>query len=73
MNMQEVLEKLLEQEVYNSEGYYDDALLLAPIIETALDAVIDKMVECYGFTGEMPKEIRDRWHARFVAAMVEES
>lgn len=44
---------------------------LAPIIERALDTVIDQMVEYYDFTGEMPKEIRDRWHARFVVALME--
>ena len=66
--MQEVLEKLLEQEVYNSEGYYDDALLLAPIIETALDAVIDEIL------GQgIPNDVRAAWHAKFVAAMVEKS
>ena len=71
MNVREALEKfvVVGGPVVGNLNAND----LAPIIETALDAVIDKMVECYGFTGEMPKEIRDRWHARFVAAMVEES
>ncbi len=42
---------------------------LAPIIERALDTVIDKMVEYYDFNREMPKEMRDRWHAQFTEAL----
>ena len=69
MNVQEALEKLLEQEVYNSEGYYDDALLLAPIIERALRAAYN---EGWHGCNKLSPHVTERGVTAGVAAMMEE-
>ena len=63
MNVREVLETIPPR-LFLSKGQLDK---LAPIIETALDAVIDEIL------GQgIPNDVRAAWHAKFVAAMVEE-
>ena len=69
MNVCEALEKLLAQDVYHCDDYDDDARLLAPIIERAVDKLIVAMSDAH--LSAMPQKVRARWHAVFVAAMTE--
>ena len=74
MNVREALEELLCQDMYLSEGYDDDARLLAPGIERALRASYHAGVT--DGAGQMLDEPRNIDHHRGitagVAAMMEE-
>lgn len=64
MKVRDVLEKIIYRT--STVSILDD---LAPIIERALDELIDAMTA--GDICAMPQNVRDRWHGVFVAAMVE--
>ena len=61
MNVKEALEKVAPHSLVEDSG------TLAPIIERALDAVIDKILR-----QGIPEDVRAVWHDIFVAAMMEE-
>ena len=71
MNVREALETLLFQEIYHSDGYDDDARLLAPGIERALRAAYWEGAADVLEKGRNGNRFSDDGVTAGVAAMVE--